>query len=151
MEDKNMVGIFSGRFDPPHIGHLMTIIDLCKRFQKIVIVVLDYSGRQDCSASMAVLIFETLFEDFLPQICANKIECVVNHTHMAEISVEEYEDLLESVGATRANSIYLSGNPEVLDHMEEIGIKSECVPRSIDHIYSSTIVRSKINVDSEPK
>ena len=151
MEDKNMVGIFSGRFDPPHLGHLMTILDLCKLFQKIVVVVLDYRGRPTCSASMAVLIFETLFEDFLPQICANKIECIVNHTHMAEVSVSEYDDLLEAVGTTRANSIYLSGNPEVLKHMEEIGIKNEPVPRSIDHIYSGTIVRSKINVDSEPK
>lgn len=37
--------LFSGRFDKPHLGHLITIARLGQKYDKVIVCVLDYSEQ----------------------------------------------------------------------------------------------------------
>ena len=39
------VAIFSGRFDPPHIGHVLTKIKIAKEYEFLIVPILDYPDR----------------------------------------------------------------------------------------------------------
>jgi hypothetical protein len=139
--ERNTVGVFSGRFDPPHLGHLMTILSLCRDYARVVVPILDYPQREACSSQAAMSIFESIFDGLFPEACAGKVEFCVNDIHMGKITAEQYDMFLCSCGLSRDNSVYLSGNPLVITHMESIGVRNRFIERSFDSIYSGTIIR----------
>jgi hypothetical protein len=145
MENKNYkTGIFSGRFDPPHIGHLFTILKLASIYGKIVVVILDYPERETCSAERARQLFDKLFHIIFPEISFSKIDIIVNSIHFGKITFSEYDLLLRNIGACYNHTVYLSGNDEVLKHMNNEQIPYERVERSEEEIYTGTIIRKEM-------
>jgi len=101
-----MTGLFSGRFDDPHLGHWGSILKLLKVFEKLKVVVLDYDGRAH-SAYYVARVFETLA--VLSNIDKDRLQVLVNKTHFAKMERSEWS-------AYEAD-IYIGGNQEVNDHM----------------------------------
>lgn len=133
------IAVFSGRFDPPHLGHAITILKLCESHDIVLIPVLDYDNRW-IEAGEAVRILKKVTLD-------SKIRYNVNLVHFGKISAHDYNQLLKREGVDQSlnNVIYYSGNVEVLSHMKEIGVKCEYIERSFDEMYSSTIIKRGTN------
>jgi cytidyltransferase-like protein len=147
MNDKYTTAIFSGRFDPPHLGHVQTVLKLAKRFSKVVVVVLDYPERKTVNADGTKDIFNFLFDMVFPEISRSKVDVVVNSIHFAKITFAEYDIFLRNIGACYNHTVYLSGNPEVLENMAKQQIKSEFVERSADTIYEGTRIREDLGLE----
>lgn len=141
----NKTGIFSGRFDPPHLGHLITILNLCRRFNRIVVVVLDYPERKICGAEEVRRIFKTCFEAMLSPMTIQKVFIDINKIHFGQITFVEYSNYLNGIGVCFAHSIYLSGNKNVLANIDKQGIPWLFVPRTEDWLFSGCEVRKEID------
>lgn len=133
--------VFSGRFDPPHIGHILTIMDIMRQYSKVVVVVLDRSSREVCNAMEAAEIFNLIFDHILPRIARTKVDVIVNHIHFAEITYSEYDLFLRNIGACSNHTVYLSGNQDVLRNMNKQQIRNRYITRSMDRIYEGTKIR----------
>ena len=102
--------IFSGRFDPPHIGHVVTILRLKRQFPQVLVVVLDYPERRTPIC---------LTVQVLAEVIQGKAKIVVNRTHFAKITQKE----LKKLSGGRP-FVYAAGNLEVLLHVERLGAKT---------------------------
>lgn len=144
--DSYNTAIFSGRYDPPHWGHLKTILKLTKIFSKVVVVVLDYPERKVVDAVESKLIFNDMFNMIFPEISRSKVDVVINKIHFGKITFAEYDAFLRKIGACYNHTVYLSGNMQVLENMKQQQIKHYFVERSEDDVYSGTKIREALGV-----
>lgn len=149
LQDKNKTAIFSGRFCPPHVGHILSILELARLYGKVAVIILDYPGREACSADEARDIFNKLFDLVFPPIARQVIQVEVNDIHFAHISFAEYDALLRNIGCCLNHTIYVSGNPEVLENMKKQMIKARYFARSDDYIYTGTKIRQEMRKDGK--
>jgi cytidyltransferase-like protein len=120
--------IFSGRFDPPHLGHIATINKLAEEFSTVVVVVLDYGSRRFPISYCMEVLWETVREQ-------NKILVKANKTHFGEVTEAE----LLSFGCSH----YASGNLSVLRHIELVTnkVKVTYTNRTFDYEASKYIFK----------
>ena len=141
-ESLTKIGLFSGRFDPPTAGHFVAIETLCLQYAQVLVVILDYKSR-DVSAVKAKQLLDYHFDLMLPPIARNKIVAVINKDHFGMITKEQLDRFLKKNCLTF--NTYISGNIEVLQHMERLGYKCRYLPRvafPLDYsVYSATNVR----------
>lgn len=130
--------IFSGRFDPLHTGHILTITKLLKKYSTVVVVILDYPDRT-LTAEEVKQIIEVIFE----HNSNGNVIAVINNIHFGIITQYEYLQLLNELKLDINNTIYLSGNQTVIDNFDKLGIRNEFVQRSGD--YSGTQIRESIS------
>jgi len=97
--------LFSGRFDPPHCGHIASVKRLLKKCQKVIVVLLDYEERR-YPVCYCVDVLEEVFEGF-------PVEVLVNNVHFGEITKEQLKEFNFDA--------YCSGNLSVLRHIEKLG------------------------------
>ncbi len=142
--EPNKTAIFSGRFDPPHLGHLHTVLNIAKVYGRVLIVILDYPDREACSVDEARDIFNGIFDAMFPDTTRSTFQVIINDIHFATITYSAYDTLLRNNGICYNHSIYLSGNIEVLDNMKKEGIKCRFFPRTDDYIYTGTKIREQI-------
>lgn len=115
--------LFMGRFQPPHLGHILTIKNLSKKYSKLIIGVTE--GQPSIiSVDEVVAILRGVLEEsnveFLP------IKGVVEEG-TATIDIEF--------------DVCCSGNPAVLNVMEKNGFRTQFVERSNDEIYTGSRIR----------
>jgi nicotinamide mononucleotide adenylyltransferase len=136
-----MTGIFSGRFDPVHVGHILTAMKLIGggHCDKLLIVVLDYDGRESTTAEESKATFDLIFSKTdLP------IKVVINSVHFGNINEIQYLTLLSQNGIREMDAIYFSGNESVIGHIKSLGmIRYKFVPRSGK--WSGTSIRNGDN------
>ena len=116
--------LFSGRFDPPHPGHVVSILRLHAKYGHVVVPVLDYKGRV-WPASYCKQVFDECFAHL-----HGDIEVLINRTHFGAITCDE----LESYGC----DLYASGNVVVIKHVESLGMPCIYVDRAFSyeaHLY----------------
>lgn len=116
----NMIALFSGRFDPPHPGHIIQVLRLLKKYNKVILVILD-SKERFFPISYCVPIFKEIFLD-------KNVEVESNLTHFGEITKEE-------LGMFNFD-VYVSGNLKVLRHIETLGRDVEYIERAYDYAAS---------------
>lgn len=139
--------IFSGRFDPPSLGHVLTIQNILTKYSKILVITLDYPGRAGCNADTAEALFRKVFSylefDWLYH-SEKGVKFIQNKEHFGVITKMELKILLVNNGITDFDkAIYAGGNLAVNSHIEKLGcIDVEFIPRTI--IYNSTAIRDKI-------
>jgi cytidyltransferase-like protein len=119
--------LFSGRFDPPHLGHMITVARLWETFDAITIVILDYPESEYPISYRAQALKEMV------RHLNGRYKVLVNQTHFGKITREELSKFKFDV--------YASGNLEVLKHIESLGFKTLYVERSYE--YSGTEIRMK--------
>lgn len=114
--------LFSGRFDRPNVGHIVTIMRLGQSYDKVLVVVLDYDGQEYSAQYRANVLTEAL------KHAKGKYVVVVNNEHFAEITEEDL--------SAYEFDVYASGNHDCLKHIESLGRKVQYVERAFD--YNST-------------
>ncbi len=119
--------IFSGRFDPVHLGHVLTVLKLLERFGCVVVAILDYPEREGCTAREAFVTFQTVFTKL---IGPDKVALMINDIHFGKITKNEYFSVLQLVDANFDDSVYVSGNLEVIEHFKKLKIPYEFIGRS---------------------
>jgi nicotinamide mononucleotide adenylyltransferase len=130
VKTKDKTILFSGRFDKPHLGHLITIKKLGQEYKKVLIVILDYP---DSAYSIAKRM--RIMNEALEHIDGN-YEVTSNKTHFAKVTKEELNKFKFDV--------YGAGNEEVLKHIGSLGIKCVDVPRHPDYAASDDVKYQKI-------
>lgn len=138
-------GIFSGRFDPIHLGHVMTIQSLwhnpkvtVENIDRIIIVILDMPGRITWSAVTAARIFNVIFG-----YTNGAITAITNKIHFAKISMSEYCEMLSDLDLKVDETVYFSGNHEVIDHVRKMGVPYFFISRTPG--FSGTDIRREMD------
>ena len=116
--------LFLGRFQPPHVGHLITIRHLGARYDHVIVGVTE----SEPSVMPVPRVLE-LMRLLLPDDSFSFIH--------VRGSVEEGTAVVDC-----DFDVCCSGNPPVLDRMAERGYRTEFVQRSSDAIYSGTRERA---------
>jgi cytidyltransferase-like protein len=134
----NKIALFSGRFDPVHLGHIITIGRLLEKYQQVIVCILDHSGRE----SVNIEVIKNIYETFIRLWAEDKrrIEVVTNETHFAYIEKSEIKQICKKAWVKDiSNVVYVSGNEEVNKHIKSIGFPVEYIPRS--YFYRATSIR----------
>jgi nicotinamide mononucleotide adenylyltransferase len=137
------IALFSGRFSPPHLGHILTIAQLLWDYEKVIVCVLDYPGRNGCSVEVAINIFNSVFHLF--NVDKSRIYVTYNTTHFGKITEEEIRLICwnQTNVSDMSKLTYVGGNVSVNNHIKSLGfIEVEFRPRSL--FYSSTAIRKEI-------
>lgn len=127
-----MRALISGRFDPPHCGHVKTILDIGDTHGNVTVVVLDHEGQKFESWYRAQILREILERDH-----RGAYTITVNTTHFGNITKEE----LDSYGC----EVYCGGNEEVNERIKSLGMTVINVPRSYD--FSASTYRKGMEVE----
>lgn len=108
---------FSGRFDQPHVGHIIQIMRLGQKFDRVVIPVLDYEGQKYPVAYRVDVLQEAL------SMAKGNYFVFANNDHFAKIEKHRCPCM----------DVYASGNMECLKHMEKLGYNILYVDRAYDY------------------
>jgi len=130
MEEKTEIALFSGRFDRPHIGHVVSLQRLAQKYAMVIVVMLDYPEQQFSVQYRKQLLCECL------AMCKGTFQVLINKEHFAKITEEQL--------SRYAFDVYCSGNQQCLKHIEERGRKIEFVERAYDYTAQDDRVWQKI-------
>jgi nicotinamide mononucleotide adenylyltransferase len=124
------VAFFPGKFHPPHLGHLKTLLDISDRYSKLIIGVSEHRPSNVVTTVENIIsILETLFRT------NDNIE-VVRITGTL-VDKKDVDDLPKF-------DVLLSGNEDVLSWASKLNIANELVPRSDGYLFSGTEVRDEL-------
>ena len=139
------IALFSGRYDPVHLGHMITIGKLLQKYNKVIVCILDYPGRSFCDIKLVKEIFKTFVK--LWAYDTRRIEIVSNKTHFAYIELSEIKDICSQAWCDVDNTVYVGGNTEVNKHIKELGFPVEYYERS--YFYNASSIRGTKLVKEE--
>ena len=114
-----MTALFSGRFDCPHLGHLISILRLSKKFNTVIVVILDYPERMFPVEYARTVLCEALSS------CVGDVEVFTNSTHFGRITRKELNEW--------EFDVYCAGNMEVLSHIKSLGVPVQYVERAYEY------------------
>jgi nicotinamide mononucleotide adenylyltransferase len=129
MNQSRKVAFFPGKFHPPHIGHIQTILTILPKYRKVIIGVSEHSPKNTIITEPDKIVgaLRPFFADFKNvEVC--KIKGVL--TEKKDLEGLPNFDVL------------LSGNPEVLSWAKKMNINIEYVPRSEGILFSGHEIRS---------
>ena len=126
-----MVAFFPGKFQPPHLGHVLTIVGLLDQYNKVIIGVTDDIPKV-LEQSDRVRIFKKIFK------YTNNIEVIPIQGVLTQY-VQKDIFLLPDF------DICISGNKDVINNLKLLGINSKFSERSKGVGYSGTEIRSLID------
>ncbi len=128
------IAIFPGRFQPVHLGHVLTLMDIYSKYSKIIVAVTNYTyeGKKlhVLPRNQVKEILERLFQH-LP-----KIEVIL--TEEGFPVRQTFTDLPEF-------DVVVTGNKATIKNMEKLGVKAEFAPRSLGVGYSGEELREKLD------
>lgn len=128
------IAFFPGRFQPPHLGHVLTLMRIYPQYDRIVVGIseMTYGGRKKPVLSIRVVkeILENVFQ-YLP-----KFEVILSGESV--ITRETFDDLPKF-------DIIVNGNPITIHRLERIGVKCKFEPRSEGIGWRGTELREVLN------
>lgn len=127
MDNTRQVAFFPGKFHPPHIGQIQTILNILPKYRKIVIGVSEHTPEVIITTPDNIVdMLKSFFANFdNVEVC--KIEGVLVEKSDV-IGLPEFD-------------ILLSGNEDVLNWASSIGIEYEHIKRSAGIMCSGTEIR----------
>ena len=127
----NKTVLLSGRFDPPHLGHVITMMRLGQQYKKVLVVILDHKEQRYPLTYRKKVIGEAL------SMAKGNYEVKVNKIHFGKITLKQIQEYNFNVYAAAANY-------EVLLHIESLGIPAIYLERAYDFAASDTRKLEKI-------
>jgi nicotinamide-nucleotide adenylyltransferase len=139
-------GLFVGRFQPFHNGHIQVIKDVLKENDEIIIVIgsAQYSHRLDnpfTAGERATMIRCALDETKIPISKTWVIPVADVHVHMLWVA--------KVVGYTPKFSVVYSNEPLTRRLFSEAGYKVRSIPFHKRSIYSSTEIRKRMLLNKD--
>lgn len=126
LSTEESVAFFPGKFQPPHLGHVITIGDLLQTYKKVIIGITD-DVPHVLSIEERIAIFQKAFS------YTDNVE-VIGFRNTVLTGLEDLSILPEF-------DICLSGNQEVLDFMKTKGFEVMKVDRATGIGFSGTEIR----------
>lgn len=127
---------FPGKFHPPHMGHVQTILNVAPRYKKLIVGV---TGDTPSDSVMTQAEVVNVLHDVLATI--NNIEVV----SIAGTLVKKPD-----TKGLPAFDLLLSGNPAVIDWATRMGIRSQYVERSLGAHCSGEAMRAILHGEPSP-
>ena len=125
-----MIAFFPGKFHPPHLGHLKTILDLTKKYDKIIVGISEHiPNKTITTVDNIIIILQSLFENF------------------DNIEVFRIKGTLikrKSCRGIPKFDILLSGNIDVLEWALNLNIPHHFIQRSEGYLFSGTEIRNEL-------
>ena len=128
MSNSKKVAFFPGKFQPPHIGHIQTIMNILPHYKKIIIgITEDRPDGINVTSNYIKNILNQFFKSFdHVEIC--KIKGVLTKK--------------ENLDGLPEFDVLLSGNEKVIKWGDKHNIESKYIPRSEGMFCSGTEIRS---------
>jgi len=123
------IAFFPGKFQPPHIGHIETIMSLYDKYDKIIVGI-----TEDIPHVIEQIEVKNRFSFIFK--------------HLPKFQFEIIEGILtesKSFDHLPSFDILLSGNEKVIQKAKLLGFKTKFIERSEGIGYSGTEIRSLIN------
>lgn len=126
--------LFSGRFQPVHLGHVLTLMDIYPKYSKIIVAVTNYTYE---GKKLHVLPREKV-KEILERIFQHlpKIEVVL--TEEGFPVRQTFTDLPEF-------DVVVTGNKATIKNMRNLGIETQYISRSLGVGYSGEELREKLD------
>ena len=124
-----MNAFFPGKFQPPHLGHVLTIMGIYNEYDKIIIGVTDDTPRV-LEQKVVRNVFEKVFQH-LPKIEVAVIEGVLCLRPSRE-GLPEFD-------------VLLTGNPDVVTWAKNHEVPSRFIHRSEGLGFSGTMIREAMD------
>jgi nicotinamide mononucleotide adenylyltransferase len=128
MDMSRMVAFFPGKFHPPHIGHIQTILNIVRKYRKVIIGVSEDIPKDNVTTDPKeiILTLREFFKSF------NNVEVC----SICGVLVEK-----ENVNGLPKFDVLLSGNPDVIAWAKRCNIESMFIERSAGALCSTDIRR----------
>src|SRR3989338_3043577 len=123
------VAFFPGKFQPPHLGHIISLMQLYPKYDKIIVGITEDEPNV-LSQQERKKIFEKAFEH-LP-----KFEIVLIRGVLTEMN---------SLNGLPEFDICISGNKKVVEKIRELGKEAKFFPRTEGAYFSGTVIRKLLN------
>jgi cytidyltransferase-like protein len=125
------VVFFPGKFHPPHIGHIQTILNILPKYRKVIIGVSEDvpSDKTVINPDDIIFALKSFFITF-----DNVEVCKITGILCNKKSVDGLPDF----------DVLLSGNEKVLSWANKFNIKSEYISRSDGTLFSGTEIRKEL-------
>jgi nicotinamide mononucleotide adenylyltransferase len=127
MKESMKVAFFPGKFHPPHIGHILTMLNILPRFKKLIIGISEDTPNDKITTPNNIK--DTLglfFNNF-----KNVELCIIKGVLIQKESLEGLPKF----------DVLLSGNPDVLIWAKNQGVEACFEPRSEGVFCSGTEIR----------
>lgn len=134
MKESRDVAFLPGKFHPPHIGHILTILKVLPKYKKLIIGVTEDTPKEEVTTAQGIVNTLSLFFDGFDNIDVLLIRGVL--TEKKDTDGLPWFDIL------------LSGNESVLNWAAQNGVASCFIPRSKGFLCSGTEVRSVLKENS---
>ncbi len=118
-----ITALFPGKFQPPHLGHILTLMKLYEKYDKIIIGITE-DKPEVLSQKERKEIFEAVLQH-LSKFEVVLIKGTIEHSKSQD-NLPEFD-------------VCISGNKKVIDKIKSFGKKAGLIPRSGD--YSGTEIR----------
>ena len=126
-----MIAFFPGKFQPPHLGHVLTILDLSDKYDEIIVGVTE-DKPEVISQTERVEIFMKVFRRST-NIRVVPIQGIISNYRKNDIKNLPNFD------------VCISGNQKVLDQLALLGYETTYQGRSVGIGYSGSEIRSLIH------
>ena len=124
-EERRGVALFPGKFQPPHLGHIMTLMQLYPKYDQIIIGI-----TEDGPNVMTPLERKKIFEKALEHLPKFKVVLIKGVLSEAK-----------SLNHLPEFDVCLSGNDKVINRIKSLGKEAKFLPRSEGIYFSGTELR----------
>ena len=121
-----MIALFPGKFQPPHIGHVISIVRIYEKYDKVIIGITE-DGPVVMEQKKRVEMMQEVFK-FMPKV-------VVIPLHGVLIEYNDGSQLPDF-------DVCLSGNKKVVEKISTLGMCAKFLDRSSGIGFSGTEIRS---------
>jgi nicotinamide mononucleotide adenylyltransferase len=135
MKESMKVAFFPGKFHPPHIGHILTMLNILPKYKKLIIGVSEDIPNDNVTTPNDIRETLGLFFKNFKNVELSMIHGVLIHKKSLE-GLPKFD-------------VLLSGNPDVLNWAEHHGIEAKFVPRSEGVFCSGTEIRKILSESYE--
>lgn len=133
MKQSRKVAFFPGKFHPPHVGHILTILNILPKYKKLIIGVTEDTPKEKVTNTNGIVNTLNLFFKGFDNVEIRLIKGVLTEK--------------KSLNGLPNFDILLSGNEKVLAWAKNNDVKSQYTPRSEGFLCSGTEIRSILRED----
>lgn len=128
MDQSREVAFFPGKFHPPHIGHVQTILNILPKYRKLIIGVSEHMPKNATITEPRDIVhaLKSFFNSF-----ENIEVCLVEGVLSKKKDLEGLPDF----------DVLLSGNPKVLSWANRLKVNVQYIPRSEGMLFNGSGIR----------